>query len=194
MIQHYVNNYRPISILSNLSKILEKLKCIHESTTSWIKTTVYDLQFGFRNKHSTNHALIHITETIRSAIDNKQFACGVFIDLQKAFGTVNHAILIGKLRYYGIRGTELSWFTTFIQDRSHTVSINGNSSNKIITTHGVPQGSVLGPLLFLLYINDLHEAIQHSIVLHFADDTNILTLNPSLKQLNRHINHDLSLS
>ena len=137
--------------------------------------------------------VIHITEKNRSAIDNKQFACEVFIDLQKAFDTVNHTILIEKFRYYGIRGTALSWFTTFIQDRSHTVSINGNSSNKITTTHGVPQGSVLGPLLFLLYINDLHEAIQNSTVLHFADDTNTLTVNSSLKKLNRHINHDLSL-
>ena len=107
------NNYRSISLLSNLSKIFEKL--MHTRIYNFLNkfNCIYELQFGFRNKHSTNHALIQITEKIRKAVDDNNFACGVFVDLQKAFDTVNHQILLDKLKYYGIRGTPLSWFATF---------------------------------------------------------------------------------
>ena len=188
-----INSYRPISLLSNISKIIEKL--IHSRTYSFLNKykCIYDLQFGFRNRHSTNHALIQITEKIRKAEDDNNFACGVFVDLQKAFDTVNHNILLQKLKYYGIRGTPLAWFTSFLQQRTQTVSINGDLSEKLTVTHGVPQGSVLGPLLFLLYINDLHLAIQHSVIHHFADDTNMLLVGKSLKKIKKYINHDMSL-
>ena len=188
-----INSYRPISQLSNISKIIEKL--IHSRTYSFLNKykCIYDLQFGFRNRHSTNHALIQITEKIRKAVDDNNFACGVFVDLQKAFDTVNHNILLQKLKYYGIRGTPLAWFTSFLQQRTQTVSINGDLSEKLTVTHGVPQGSVLGPLLFLLYINDLHLAIQHSVIHHFADDTNMLLVGKSLKKIKKYINHDMSL-
>ena len=187
------NNYRPISLLSNLSKIFEKL--MHTRIYNFLNkfNCIYELQFGFRNKHSTNHALIQITEKIRKAVDDNNFACGVFVDLQKAFDTVNHQILLDKLKYYGIRGTPLSWFATFLQNRIQSVNINGHLSNKTLVTHGVPQGSVLGPLLFLLYINDLNTAIKHSTVHHFADDTNMLLINKSLKTINKNINHDMTL-
>ena len=154
---------------------------------------LYKFQFGFRNKHSTNHALIQITESIRSAIDNDNYACGVFIDLQKAFDTVNHDILLGKLRHYGIRGSANNWFKSYLVNRTQYVSISGNHSKNSNMSHGVPQGSVLGPLLFLLYINDLNVAIQHSTTHHFADDTNLLLINKSLKQINKLVNHDLKL-
>ena len=153
--------------------------------------TFYENQYGFRNKHSTNHALIQITEEIREAIDNNKFACGVFIDLQKAFDTVNHNILLGKLQQYGIRGSTLKWFQTYLQNRTQFVIVNGTQSDKLILTHGVPQGSVVGPLLFLIYINDLHRAILFSKTIHFADDTNLLKIDNSLKKINKHINYDL---
>ena len=107
-------NYRPISLLPNISKIMEKL--VHQRLTMFLeqKDLLYDLQFGFRNKTSTNHALIHITEKIRETLDNKNFACGVYIDLQKAFDTVNHKILLDKLNYYGVRGIGGNWFKTFL--------------------------------------------------------------------------------
>ena len=152
---------------------------------------IYKLQFGFRKKHSTNHALIDITENIRKALDNGKFACGIFIDLQKAFDTVNHNILINKLNHYGIRGVANNWYKSYLTNRSQYVSIQGHNSEIEQINHGVPQGSVLGPLLFLLYINDLHAAIKYSTVYHFADDTNLLNINSSPKQLQKHLNIDL---
>ena len=184
-------NYRPISLLSNLNKILEKLMFSRIYKFIEKYNCIYDLQFGFRAKHSTNHALINITETIRSALDNNKTVCGIFVDLQKAFDTVNHNILLGKLEHYGIRGIANEWFKTYLTDRKQFVSVNGFDSDVKILHHGVPQGSVLGPLLFLLYINDLHYAIKHSNVYHFADDTNLLHINESFKKTQKYLNLDL---
>ena len=147
-----VSNYRPISLLSNLNKILEKLMFSRVYKFLDDYQCIYSLQFGFRSKHSTNHALIDITENIRKALDNKSFACGIFVDLQKAFDTVNHNILLKKLDYYGIRGTVNDWFASYLNNRSQFVSLLGFHSETKIIKHGVPQGSVLGPLLFLIYI------------------------------------------
>ena len=119
------------------------------------------------------HALIEITEKIREALDKKQFACGIFIDLQKAFDTVNHDILLDKLNYFGVKGTSNMWSETFLKERYQYTTIKEYSSDKLISTHGVAQESVLGRLLFLLFINDLHKAIIHSSIHHFADDTNL---------------------
>ena len=186
-----MSNYRPISLLSNLNKMLEKLMFnrIYRFLDKY--DCLYKFQFGFRKKYSTNHALIKITETIRKALDDNQFACGIFIDLQKAFDTVNHSILIDKLHHYGIRNIANTWFKSYLSNRSQFVSIQGFDSKLIPIIHGVPQGSVLGPLLFLIYINDLHYSINHCSVYHFADDTNLLSINNSLKQAQKHINIDL---
>ena len=166
-------------MFSRVYQFLEKYKCI------------YELQFGFRAKHSTNHALINITETIRSALDSNKTVCGIFVDLQKAFDTVNHEILLEKLQHYGIRGLTNQWFKSYLTNRKQFVSINGFESNIKVLPHGVPQRSVLGPLLFLLYINDLHFAIKHSNVYHFADDTNLLHINESFKKTQKYLNFDL---
>ena len=125
-------NYRPISLLSNLNKILEKLMFTRVYKFIEKYNCIYDLQFGFRNKHSTNHALINITETIRNALDNDKYACGIFVDLQKAFDTVNHDILIEKLQYYGIRGKTNDWFKSYLTNRKQFVSINGFSILKLM--------------------------------------------------------------
>ena len=188
-----VSNYRPISLLSNINKILEKI--VHGQVYSFLEDShcIYSFQFGFRKKHSTNHALIEITETIRQALDNKNFACGIFVDLQKAFDTVNHDILISKLDHYGIRGPANDWFSSYLKDRTQFVSILGFESDTKKILHGVPQGSVLGPLLFLIYINDLHFSIKNSKVFHFADDTNLLNIGKSPKSMQKQINADLKI-
>ena len=120
-------------------------------------------------------------------------ACGIFIDLQKAFGTINHEILLTKLDDYGFRGNIKNWFRSYLYERKQNVIINGFKSKGNIIKHGVPQGSVLGPVLFLLHINDLHKYIKHSTTYHFADDTNLLNITPDYKTLQLEINQDLHL-
>ena len=165
-------------MFNRLYTFLEDNKCI------------YNLQFGFRKNHSTNHAILSIIENIQNAIKNNNFAIGIFIDLQKAFDTVNHSILLKKLSHYGIKNTANKWFESYLTGRQQFVSINGHSSEYTTTKHGVPQGSVLGPLLFLIYINDLHVCIKNSKTFHFADDTNLL-FTPSHTNFLRKLNVDL---
>ena len=188
-----VSNYRPISLLSNINKIFEKLVYSRLYSFLDLHKCIYELQFGFRANHSTNHALLSLTESIRDALDNGKFACGIFIDLQKAFDTVDHRILLRKLEYYGIRGLSNNWFKSYLTNRQQYVSINGYNSNKKPMLYGVPQGSVLGPLLFLIYINDLNIAIKFSKTHHFADDTNLLFADKSLKKIQKFVNLDLKL-
>ena len=186
-------NYQPISLLSNIDKIIEKL--MYSRVIKFLDNcnSIYPLQFGFRKNHSTNDALINITENIRSSLDKGYFACGIFVDLQKAFDTVDHNILLRKLEHYGIRGVCNSWFKSYLSNRSQFVSVPGFDSSPLPIIHGVPQGSVLGPLLFLIYINDLHSAIKSCLVHHFADDTNLLLFDKSLKSLQKKVNVDLKL-
>ena len=184
-------NYRPISLLSNINKVIEKLMFNRLNIFLLKFNCIYDLQFGFRKGYSTTHALLHLIEDIRNALDNNTFAVGIFVDLQKAFDTVNHDILLSKLEFYGIRGLANEWFKSYLNGRKQFVSINENYSDETIIHYGVPQGSVLGPLLFLIYINDLHSTINFCTTRHFADDTNLLIKNKSLKQLKKRLNLDL---
>ena len=152
---------------------------------------IYARQFGFRKSHSTTNTLINIVERLRESLDKGEFACGVFVDLQKAFDTVDHKILLAKLEHYGIRGTTNQWFKSYLSDRYQFVVISNSKSKYKVILHGVPQGSVLGPLLFLLYINDLHFCIQTSETYHFADDTHLLNFSKSVKSLCGRVNADL---
>ena len=113
---------------------------------------IYNLQFGFRQQHSTSHALINITENIRKALDDGNIACGVFVDLQKAFDTADHQILSAKLNHHDRGGVSNDWFKSYLLYRNQYVSINGYESGLAALNCGVPQGSVLGPILFSLYI------------------------------------------
>ena len=189
-------NYRPISLLSNINKILEKLMFQRLYTFLENNKCIYDLQFGFRQNHSTNHALLNMIQQIREIIDNGNIAVGIFVDFQKAFDTVNHEILLQKLKHYGIRGIANAWFKSYLEKRKQYVTINGTDSQTNNIDHGVPQGSVLGPLLFLIYINDLNSCIRFSTTRHFADDTNLLyTINRSKtrnRNPTRNLNKDLN--
>ena len=110
--------------------------------------SIYELQFGFRNFFLTNHALLSIVESIRTNLDNKSFSCGVFVDLEKAFDTVNHTILLSKLSHYGIRGTSLEWFRSYLTNRKQCTTTNGFESNYLSINCGVPQAQSLDPYVF----------------------------------------------
>jgi hypothetical protein len=177
--QHLLSNYRPISILPLFSKIFERI--IHSRLTSFFdsQNTIYENQFGFRKKHSTIHALSTAVKSIAQSMNDKSHSIGLFIDFSKAFDTIKHEILLKKLEHYGIRGPALDLLTDYLSGRYQYVSLDGSISDLQLISIGVPQGSVLGPLLFIVYINDIincvsdHEHCSQSVFVLFADDTNV---------------------
>jgi len=134
---------------------------------------------------------MYLTESIRKALDKNYFACGIFIDLQKAFDTVDHKVLLYKLCHYGIRGVENDWFKSYLTNRRQFISVTGTNSDERNVDYGVPQGSVLGPLLFLVYINDLHKSLKYCSAIHFADDTSLIHKNKCLEEMQENVNFDL---
>ena len=186
-----LNDYRPISLLSIFDTIIEKL--MHKRLYDFLQehNVLFQNQFGFRKNNSTNFTLLEITAKIKETIDNKKYGCRIFIDLRKAFDTVNHEILLRKLEHYGIRGKVLFWFKSYLTNRKQYVSFNGESSELKNIICRVPQGSFLGPLLFLIYINDLPNISEVLHFYFFADDTNIYYEAETMKKLESVINKEL---
>ena len=172
-----ISNYRPISMLSVFSKIFEKL--IHKEVSSFFDTNnlFSNCQYGFRPKHSTVHALINAVSNLQDSIDCGNSALGIFIDFSKAFDTVNHTILLRKLDNYGIRGNVHKLLSSYLSDRYQYVTYGGLNSTLLQVTCGVPQGSVLGPLLFIIFINDISNVNDLTKYVLFADDLNMFLAN-----------------
>ena len=186
------SNYRPISLLSSFSKLLEKI--VVRNMFGFINK--YNIfckhQYGFRPKHNTNHPLLQLTNKIFEALNKKvpEYSLAIFLDIKKAFDCVNFNILLYKLNHYGFRGITNTWFKNYLMDRSQYVSINGTTSGRREITCGVPQGSVLGPVLFLLYINDLPNSTKLFTSL-FADDTVFVKSSENLLSLYSEANQEL---
>ena len=156
-----------------------------------MNSVIYDFQFGFRQKYSTSDALMYLTDKIREQLEVGNFARRIFVDLQKAFDTVDHDIVIQKLNHCGIRGVAHYWLSSYFQNRLQYVSINGFNSNLEHIYCGISQGSILGPLSFLIYVNNINRAIRYCSAHHFSDDTDLLNYNNSIKRMNKQVKQDL---
>ena len=184
-------NYRPISVLQSFSKIFEKI--VYNRLESYILSNniLINNQYGFRPVHSTYMAMLDMVNKVSESIDNHEVSIGIFIDLSKAFDTLNHSILLSKLKLYGIREIPLLWFQDYFANRKQCVCFNNATSRLRLITGGVPQGSILGPLLFILYVNDIVNCSKLLHFIFFADDTNLFSSSTNYINLMLTVNMEL---
>ena len=192
-------NYRPISLLSSISKIFERVAFnqLYDYLTS--NGLLYESQYGFRKLHSTELAALEFTDRISQEMDAKKIPFSIFLDLSKAFDTLDHKVLLTKLHYYGIRDITLNWFRSYLTKRTQYVDCNGVSSSVREIETGVPQGSILGPLLFIIYMNDIHTVSDNLNFILYADDTTLSSpmcsftrgCNGNIEQISTSINSEL---
>ena len=168
-------NYRPISLLTSISKLFEKIVFIQLYDYFKKYKLFFESQYGFREGHSTEYASLELIDRIMNDIENRNISIAIFLDLSKAFDTLDHKILLHKLNYYGIKNTEYKWFSSYLENRTQYVEINNVKSNMLNITTGVPQGSILGPLLFLIYVNDINYTTSYFKFIMYADDTTLLS-------------------
>lgn len=185
------SNYRPISILPVISKLYEK--AMHKRLLNFMEKhdLLYQSQYGFRENHSTIMAVLELINKTIDSLDSKESVIAIFLDLSKAFDTINHKILLSKLAYYGVRGVGYEWMESYLSNRYQYVNYDNHDSTAQSLTCGVPQGSVLGPLLFIIYMNDLPHCLNKLKCLLFADDTSCYQTGKNLNQLYTDTNKEL---
>ena len=192
-------NYRPISLLPTISKVLEKI--MYKRTYKFLteNNQIYHSQYGFRAGHSCENAIGDLVSHVLKNQQQNKYTASLFLDLSKAFDTLNHDLLLQKLEIYGVRGTALNWFCSYLSGRKLRVKIKSNDGCTINHskwhdyTHGTPQGSCLGPLLFLVFCNDLRLNLEYLSCIQFADDTTLYYADKSLDVLKCCIEHDLKI-
>ena len=190
--RNLTENYRPISILPAISKIMERI--MYDQIYQYLSdnSLLSEHQFGFRKFHSTASALLDSTNSWYVNMDRKKFNLVVLLDLKKAFDTIDHGILLSKLELYGITGSALSMIRSYLSDRNKKCQLGDLMSTERRVTCGIPQGSILGPLFFLVYINDLPECLNQATPRLFADDTNLTVAGESIQEIELNMNSDLA--
>ena len=188
-----LNNYRPITIVSKVAKMFERI--IYDQVCGYLtkNNLISSQQSGFRSAHSTIvTASLEATNNWAFNIDKGSVNAVVFLDLKRAFDTVDHTILLSKLFEYGIRGIAYEWFRSYLDNRNQQCFVDGSLSTSQILTCGIPQGTILGPLLFILYINDLPNCLSNSVARMYADDTHLTFASNNIETIKYVMNHDLS--
>ena len=193
------DNYRPISLLPAISKVFEKVAFIQLYAYFMENKLLYSSQYGFRTLHSTELAALELTDKIYTNLDDKKNPLAIFLDLSKAFDTIDHSILLYKLQHYGIKNTALNWFSSYLTNRSQYVQYNDQESSLSHITTGVPQGSILGPLLFIIYMNDIHKVTDKFNFVLYADDTSLVeplctfkfSIDENIHDISNNINTEL---
>ena len=187
---HKPNNYRPISVLPVIVKVMEQI--IHKQLyTHMASNNQISHQSGFRPAHSTQDVILKTVEDWKTAIDQGKHVGAVLIDLSKAFDSIDHKILLRKLESYGLQENELKWFENYLQDREQRVLVNSSASKWAAITRGVPQGSILGPLLFVIFVNDLPNVVKSCKIHLYADDTTIYSSHKLKSEVEKFLNTDL---
>ena len=186
-LKEVIGNYRPISILASIARIFERLlyKYLHDFLAT--NKILNDKQWGFRSLHSTALALIDCSTNWLLNIDKAVTNLTVFLDIKKAFDTIDHSILLEKLRYYSIMGGELDFFRSYLRSRKQCCNVNGQLSSVKNIKYRVPQGSILGPLLFILYMNDLPCCVENGYITMYADDTSLSNSVKTCEDINEKV-------